>query len=249
VIRINSKYSNGILLLSYIVFISGCSHMLSGHIEPRLLNTLQHNAINIDLNNPVLESSSYKALGLSLIDIPPTMQALIVTHEKTRPTRYTQKFKVLAQCHLIGLRIELDDQHKTAEWLITPDNHCPNHSPNKIKPFWIVQQDVTGKREVKVAGRTQGLSIWKKSRNNDKNKARVIAMHIEVTKPSRFTGEPLPVICHAFWEEDNAEGYAYQNGFVEVYREDSMLPYKQWMPVHGEDDWVKISSDFVCPVE
>ncbi len=250
-IKINSKKSNMFLLLSCIVFMSSCgtifsSKTLSSNIDSRLLNTLQQHEIKIDLNRPELESSYYKALGLPVIPIPSAMQSFIVMHEKAQPTRYTQKFNVLAQCHFIGLRIELDDKQQTAEWLITPDSDCPNHSPNKVKPFWMVQQNAMGKREMRVAGRTQMLSIWKKSKN--KTKSRMIGMSIEVTKPNRFMGKSVPVMCHAFWKEGNEGVYAYEKGFVEVYREDPMIPHKQWMPVKGEDSWAKVSDDFECPV-
>ncbi|HHL18616.1 MAG TPA: hypothetical protein ENJ33_02655 [Thiothrix sp.] len=253
-IKINSKKSNVFLLLSCIVFIfmSSCSTLfssktLSSNIDLHLLNTLQQHEIKIDLNHPELESPRYKTLGLPVIHIPPAMQSLIVTHEKVKPTRYTQKFNVLAQCHFIGLRIELDNKQQTAEWLITPDNHCPSHSPNKVKPFWIVQQNAMGKREVRVAGRTQMVSIWKKSKN--KARSRMISMRIEVTKPSRFTGKPIPVMCHAFWREGNDGVYVYEKGFVEVYRDDPMISHKQWMPVKGEDAWVQVNDDFECPVD
>lgn len=254
-IRINSKYSNSFLLLGCIVLMSSCTNVLSSAIDLGLLNTLQQHEIKVDLNHPELESSRYKTLGLPIIHIPPAMQSLIVMHEKVQPTRYTQKFNVLEKCHFIGLRIELDDQQQTAEWLITPDNHCPNHSPNRVKPFWIVQQNVLGKREVRVASRTQMLSIWKKTRRISKNKgkykseSRVIGMSIEVTKPSRFTGKPMPVMCHAFWDEGNDGVYTYEKGFVEVYREDPMLSHRQWIPVKGEDSGVRVSDDFECSVE
>lgn len=245
-IKINLKRRPSLLLLSGIALLGGCMKNLSSNIDSHLLEVLRHHEVNIDLNQPALESMSYKTVGVPVLEIPQAMQQFIIRYETATPTQHTQVATVLEKCRLIGLRVEIDNKESTAEWMITPDNACPSNSANKVKTFWIVQRDNEGKQRVLVVDRTQLLSL--PAKKPLKNALKVIKTSIEVTRPSRFSKESLPVMCHTFWQANNEAVYVRQKGFVEVYREDAMLPNKQWMPVHGKDDWAKVSEHFECPV-
>ena len=210
-------------------------------ISSMLFRKLVNEELKIDLNEKGLESQAYQAVGLPVAIVPTTLKQAILDHERDIPTPSSQKVGVFGKCQFIGTRIELDDRQPTAEWLVTPDSRCSSRSPNKVKTYWVIQKAQSGKLSVLIADRGKTLSIWKK----DKAPLRFIMTDIEITQPSKFTKKPVPVMCHKSWTYISGK-YVSKYAGVEVYKDDPMSPYPQWIPVSGTDSLTNIDENFQC---
>lgn len=234
---ITLKTSTFLLLMSCLAH---NSYAEQNSLSPSLFNKLK-NVPTLDLANPRLESTEYKALGLPIIQPTPQQKAAIRANIKKTPDTINKKIPNIENCQWIGVNIELDDQNSTQEYLFTPTNACSKPTSSQSKPFWIVQQMGNKAPQVLIADHAYQVRIWKK----EAAAKRRIETITKGNAPSRYTQKPIDVRCHSNWSFMGG-GYQYRPDYIEVYRSDASSRGKTWVIVEGQDPYVAIDQNFRC---
>ena len=243
--------SYGILIIALAVSlleIAGCStetgktaipntESKEGYLSPPLMGV-----INLELAQKDLKSTTYLSPSLPVLPMPASMKMVVLAQEQIQSTFSSLTSEHLAQCQFLGVKVELDDNPKTSEWLFTTDNVCTHLKVNQSKPFWILSQANDNKPTVLIADRAFQVRIWQQEAGNT---MRRIAVMTKATAPSHYTKQPMNVQCHASWINKNGT-YQRIREFVEVYREDPMSKGKNWEVVAGQDPYAAVDSRFEC---
>lgn len=219
-----------LVLLAFSLLLTTCPSLAA---LPTPLFTKLQNVPTLDLNQPYLESPDYVPLGLPITRPTPEQKHAIIRKNKT-----------LAHCTFIGANIELDNQISTQEFLFTPSNTCIKPTRYQVKPFWILQQKDNKHPKVLIADKSHRIRIWQK----DNYPYRRIESILKSTAPSRYTKQPIPVMCHGNWHFRNGS-YHYQKDYVEVYRSDPMSQGKTWVVVEALDPYAIIDRSYNCPTQ
>jgi hypothetical protein len=198
--------------------------------------------INLELAQKDLKSTTYSSPSLPVLPIPASMKMVVLAQEQIQSTFNSLAPEQLAQCQFLGVKVELDDNLKTSEWLFTTDNVCTHLKVNQNKPFWVLSQVNNDKPRVLIADRAFQVRIWQQETGNA---MRRVAVMTKATAPSHYTKQPMDVQCHASWVNKNGT-YQRVREFVEVYREDPMSKGKNWEVVEGQDPYAAVDSRFEC---
>ena len=143
---------------------------------------LNYFSVNLSQKEFKGESGEFQSL---IVPVSPVMRQLVLQHEKYEPTPNSPSATQLARCGWMAVRVEIDVNRATSEWLVTTKGggYCETSKPHDGKPktFWLVQQKSAGKPFVLASGR--GHSVGFHYTKNKKTPLRGVEAVVEDGKP------------------------------------------------------------------
>jgi hypothetical protein len=172
-----------------------------------------------------LKSKQYQKKQKFIISTAPYIKATVLAYEKISPTPHTLNNQQLSLCDFIASRIELDNQIKTAEWLITTtgQGHCEvTAGRDQPKTYWLMMHTPKQLPTILIANRAHNFSLRKREKGD-------ILRRFKTNKGDMIEGTDIE--CSSYFL-NKGQGYQVYKQTTEAYVHTVLIPSKTWQPTH-----------------